>query len=125
MKYFLILLTTTIFIANQPDYTAVISAIRNANIAEISKHMDANVEVTVGDKDGTYNKTEATNVVRSFFDKNKPQGCSMVHSGAARDNGSFYCIGNLAAGGLSFRVYIYFKKVGSNYLIQEMRFEEN
>lgn len=86
--------------------------------------MDANVEVTVGDKDGTYAKAQAISVVNSFFQQNSPKGCSLVHSGAARDGASYYCIGNLSAGGGKYRVYIFFKKVGGTYLIQEMRFEK-
>lgn len=118
----LLLVATTLY--GQPNFNAVISAIKAGNTAEIGTYMDANVEVTVGDKDGSYPKSQAVSVVNSFFQQHSPNSCSLVHSGAARDGASYYCIGNLSAGGGKYRVYIFFKKVGSTYLIQEMRFEK-
>lgn len=124
MKTLIFLLTTTTMLLGQPNFSAVITAIQKGNAASISNYMDANVEVTVGDNDGAYSKNQAIAVVQEFFQKNAPSNCSMVHSGAARDGASYYCIGNLSAGGSKYRVYIFFKKVGDTYLIQEMRFEE-
>lgn len=109
----------------QPNFSTVITAVKSGNMSIINQYLDANVDVTVGDKDGSYNKAQATLVIRSFFTTNAPKQCSMVHSGAARDGASYYCIGNLSAGGNKFRIYIFFKKVGAVYLIQEMRFEED
>lgn len=118
----LLLVATTLY--GQPNFNAVISAIKAGNTTEIGTYMDANVEVTVGDKDGSYAKSQAISVINSFFQKHSPSSCSLVHSGSARDGASYYCIGNLSAGGGKYRVYIFFKKVGATYLIQEMRFEE-
>lgn len=118
----LLLVATTLY--GQPDFNAVISAIKAGNTAAIGTYMDANVEVTVEDKDGSYVKTQAISVVNGFFQEHAPSNCSLIHSGAARDGASYYCIGNLSAKGGKYRVYIFFKKVGSAYLIQEMRFEE-
>ena len=86
--------------------------------------MDANVEITVGDKDGSYAKTQAISAINTFFQQQSPSACSLVHSGAAKDGASYYCIGNLSTKGGKYRVYIFFKKKGSSYLIQEMRFEK-
>ena len=124
MKTIFFLLATTSVLLGQPNFSAVITAIKAGNVSAISNYMDANVEVTVGDNDGSYSKSEAVNVVSQFFQQHSPNTCSMVHSGAARDGASYYCIGNLSAGGSKYRVYIFFKKVGETYLIQEMRFEE-
>lgn len=125
MKTILVLLCTSTMLWGQPNFGAVISAIKDGNAAGISKYMDANVEVTVGDEDGSYVQAQALEVIKGFFTKNAPSSCSLVHSGAARDGASYYCIGNLAAGGGKYRVYIFFKRVGETYLIQEMRFEED
>jgi len=118
----LLLVATTLY--GQPNFNAVISAIKVGNSVEIGTYMDVNVEVTVGDKDGSYAKDQAISVVNAFFKEHTPKGCSLVHSGAARDGASYYCIGNLSAGGGKYRVYIFFKKVEGTYLIQEMRFEK-
>ncbi len=125
MKTIILLLSTTTVLFGQPNFSSVISAVKAGNVSAISSFMDSNVEVTVGEDDGTYTKLQATDVVKAFFVKNSPSNCSMIHSGAARDGGSYYCIGNLLAGNNKFRIYIFFKKVGATYLIQEMRFEED
>jgi len=125
MKTLIFLLATSTALWGQPNFSAVITAIKAGNATEISNYMDVNVEVTVGDNDGSYSKTEAVGVVETFFGQHTPSNCSLVHSGAARDGASYYCIGNLSAGGSKYRVYIFFKKVGESYLIQEMRFEED
>lgn len=126
MKYlFIIFFLPTSMLFAQPNFSSVISAVKAGNVQSINKYFDLNVDVTVGDNDGTYSKTQATEVVRAFFAKNTPSQCSMVHSGAARDGASYYCIGNLSAGDNKFRIYIFFKKIDTTYLIQEMRFEED
>jgi uncharacterized protein YgiM (DUF1202 family) len=112
-------------LAAQPNFSAVISAVKSGNVVTVNQYLDAYVDVTVGDKDGSYTKEQAAEVIQLFFAQNAPTQCSMVHSGAARDGASYYCIGNLSAGGNKFRIYIFFKKVAAVYLIQEMRFEED
>lgn len=127
MKIILILLTTmTAAFMPQPDFGTVISAIQNKNAGKIAAYMDNTVEVTVGENDGVYNKAEATKVLQDFFDKQQPKLCTQVHSGEAKDQGAYYCIGKMSTvNNTSYRVYIYFKKATSGYLIQEIRFEPN
>lgn len=123
MKTLLLLLVATTLYA-QPDFNAVINAIKAGNTAEIGKHMDVNVEVTVKDKDGSYAKAQAISIINDFFKEHEPSNCSLVHSGAAKDGASYYCIGSLSAKGGKYRVYLFFKKIEGAYRIQEMRFEE-
>lgn len=123
MKTIILILSLAMF--NQPNFNAVITAIEQGNVSALSSHLDENVEITIGDSDGSYPKSQATQVVDQFFNSNKPSDCNVVHSGSARDNGSYYCIGSLTAGGKKHRVYLFFKQSGNDYKIQEMRFEED
>lgn len=107
----------------QPNFNTVIGALKAGNVAAISEIMEGEVELVVGDESGLYSKAEAISKVQSFFQQNKPSNCSLVHSGSARDGASYYCIGSLAAGGKKYRVYLFFKQLGSAYKIQEMRME--
>lgn len=118
----LLLVTTTLY--GQPDFNAVISAIKAGSATEIGTYMDANVEVSVKEKDGSYAKVQAISLINGFFQEHTPSTCNLVHSGAAKDGASYYCIGNLSAKGGKYRIYIFFKKVEGTYKIQEMRFEE-
>lgn len=125
MKTAILILTSIMTTWAQPNFNAVISAIKDGNVSVLSEHMDVDVEITIEEEDGTYNKIEATNVVKGFFEKNKPSACKVVHSGAARNNGAYFCIGSLVAGDKEHRVYIFFKENNGKFLIQEMRFELN
>ena len=114
----------------------LLSSFENANLANITKalsegnadalgqYFDQTVEIAVLDKEDVYNKAQAINVVRKFFSENKPSSFSQVHKGAPPNNDSQYCIGNLVAGGKTFRVYIYMKASGGQFLIQELRFDK-
>lgn len=109
----------------QPDFGRIINAIKANDITTIAQVMDATVDLTIGDQEGTYNKTEAANLIKAFLAKHSPKGCRLVHNGSARDGASYYCIGSLTAGSGQYRVYIFFKKDSTgSYKIQEMRFEE-
>ncbi len=107
----------------QPNFNAVIGALKAGDVASISGLMEAEVELAVGEESGTYPKAQTIGKVEGFFQQNKPSQCSLVHSGSARDGASYYCIGSLTAGGKKYRVYIFFKKLESDYRIQEMRIE--
>lgn len=123
MKTIVLIFAASLAAWSQPDFNAIIAAIKASNVSAIAQQMDANVELTVGDKDGTYTKAQAVDVIAAFLSQNKPASCSLVHSGSARDGASYYCIGSLSAGGKKYRVYIFFKKTSDSYRIQEMRFE--
>lgn len=121
----IILILSWVVVANQPNFNAVVAAIEQGNVSILSAYMDENLEITIGDEDGSYAKEEAARIVNEFFASNKPSNCNVVHSGSARNSGSYYCIGNLTAGGKKHRVYLFFKQSGSDYKIQEIRFEED
>lgn len=119
-----VLFFAPILASAQPDFTPMINAIQNGSASTLSNYFDKNVEITVLDKDDQYDKASATRVVTDFFNSNKPSACSIVHKGVSDDKTSYYAIGSLSAGTKTFRVYIYVKNNGSQYLIQELRFEK-
>jgi hypothetical protein len=127
MKTLLILFVfTATGLWGQPNFSAVIDAIQSGNANSVAPYLSNEVEITIGDNDGTYNKSNAISTLQQFFSGKQPKVCSTVHSGAARDQGAYYCIGKMkASDGSSYRIYVYFKKEGASYLIREIRFEEN
>lgn len=107
----------------QPNFNSIINALKAGNVSSISSAVDEQVELAVGNQNGTYPKAQALSMVDGFLKTNKPSNCSLVHSGSARDGASYYCIGSLTAGGKKYRVYIFFKKMANDYKVQEMRIE--
>jgi len=105
----------------QGDLGNITDAIRQGNAAALSSFFDQQVELSTLDKDDRYPKTKATDIMRNFFAQYPPDSFRTVHKGTSSDNQ--YCIGNLTAGGQTYRVYIYLKNAAGRQVIQELRFD--
>jgi hypothetical protein len=120
---FLILLSPLFAFQEEANLADITKAISNGDADALGQYFDQTVEVSIMGQEDVYNKSQAIGVVRTFFAQNRPASFSQVHKGASPNNDSEYCIGNLSAGGKSFRVYIYMKVEGNRRLIQELRFD--
>jgi hypothetical protein len=125
---FLLFLTPAIAFAHNTQGSPVLEAISTAlgagDVATLSKYLADNVEISIQDKEQVYPKAKAAEVLRGFFDGNKPKVFAQVHKGQSRENSDQYCIGNLTATSGSYRVYLYLKVNGTSISIQEMRFDK-
>jgi hypothetical protein len=106
------------------NLSAITQAISQGDATTLGSYFDESVEISILEKDEIYSKSDAIGVIKQFFGQYRPSGWSTVHKGAARNNDSQYCIGNLNANGKTFRVYIYLKEKGGRQLIQELRFDQ-
>lgn len=125
---FLLFLTPTLAIANNqqgtPALEAITAALGAGDVNALSKYFADNVEISIQDKEQVYTKAKAAEVLKGFFDSNKPKAFAQVHKGQSRENSDQYCIGNLTAAVGTYRVYLYLKVNGSSISIQEMRFDK-
>lgn len=122
---FLALFVAVAVTANaQAGLESINQALSTGNADALTKYFADNVEIAIQDKEQTYPKTKATDVVRSFFNSNKPKSFNQMHKGNSRENSDQYCIGSLASANGNFRVYIYLKTTGTNISIQELRFDK-
>ncbi len=103
---------------------AIIQAIRNGDTKELSAYLNNTVDISIFDDEKTYSKSQAIKVLNDFFAKNPPSNFTEIHKGTSRGQDSHYCIGNLDTKNNSYRVYIYLKKHGNRYLIEELSFDE-
>lgn len=125
---FLLFLTPAFAFANNTQGTPALEAISTAlgagDVDALSKYFADNVEISIQDKEQVYTKSKAAEVLKGFFDSNKPKAFAQVHKGQSRENSDQYCIGNLTANAGTYRVYLYLKVSGTNISIQEMRFDK-
>ena len=103
---------------------AITTALNSGDVETLSKYFAEQVEISIQNKEQVYTKAKATDVMRSFFDSNKPKSFSQIHRGTSRENSDQYCIGNLSAATGNYRVYIYVKMNGNVAAIQEMRMDK-
>ncbi|HMX40638.1 MAG TPA: DUF4783 domain-containing protein [Saprospiraceae bacterium] len=126
-QLFFLLLFASAFTLAQAQSTSLESinqALNAGNADALTRYFADNVEISIQDKEQTYTKSKATDVMRNFFSTNKPKRFSPMHKGNSRENSDQYCIGNLDSSSGSFRVYLYLKTSGSSVSIQEMRFDK-
>ena len=103
---------------------AISAALNSGDVETLSKYFSDNVEISIQDKEQIYTKAKAADVLRSFFDANKPKSFSQVHKGTSRESSDQYCIGNLSAVTGDYRVYLYLKVSGNSISIQEIRMDK-
>lgn len=107
-----------------PNIEAISTALKTGDVETLSRFFADQVEVSINEKEQVYSKSGAKTALKSFFDSTQPQGFVAIHQGTSRESSDQYCIGNLSTAGDKYRVYIYFKVVGGNTLIQELRFDK-
>lgn len=125
MKSFIIALILPVaFVSLDVNLDAIVNAIRKGDANALSAYFSNSVDISIMDQEETYSKNEAVKVIKQFFAKNPPSNFTEIHKGTSKGNDSHYCIGNLDTNDNSYRVYIYLKKHGSKYLIEELSFDE-
>ncbi|MBV6439622.1 MAG: DUF4783 domain-containing protein [Haliscomenobacteraceae bacterium CHB4] len=123
--FFLLLFAPAIaFSQSGTSLESITSALNAGDADALSKYFASNVEISIEDNEQVYAKAKATEVVRNFFNTNKPKSFSQMHKGVSRENSDQYSIGNLSSVNGNYRVYLYLKVSGSNLSIQEMRFDK-
>lgn len=123
--FFLLLFVPAMaFSQNNTSLESITGALNAGDADALSQYFSPNVEISIQDNEQVYAKAKATEVVRNFFNSNKPKSFSQMHKGTSRENSDQYCIGNLSAANGNYRVYLYLKVGGTNLSIQEIRFDK-
>lgn len=107
-----------------PDMSGITKALRAGDATTLASFFAEDVELAVKDDEDLYAKDEAEKILSKFFASNQPKSFSQVHKGTSKGEDSHYVIGDLVAGGKTYRIYIYLKEVGNSYEIEELRIEE-
>lgn len=113
---FVLMLAPTL-LANDLNINSISNAISKGDAETLSQYFAGNIELAIGDKEGSYDKAEATKLVKEFFAGVSPKSFSQVHAGASKGNGSKYCIGDMTSAKGTYRVYIYM----TDSVIEEFR----
>ncbi len=109
-----------------PEDTAkqVAAALQAGNAAEVAKHFNPMVDLSLPGSDDTYSKTQAGQILKEFFVNHPVKSFKVSKQGSSAD-GSTYCIGTMEAGGKSYRVYYLIRQVGGQDLVQQLQVQEN
>jgi hypothetical protein len=83
----------------------ITAALKAGNATALSVYFHATIDLTIIQKQGTYSKSQAEQVVQNFFTENKPSAFTVNHNGTSGE-GSKYIIGALVTSTGEYRVYI-------------------
>ena len=97
----------------------VVNALRTGNAAEVGRHFDARVELTLPDKAATYSKAQAEMILKDFFAGNAVKGFKVKHKGENKD-GSQFCIGTLQTKVRNYRTRFFLQQKGNAQVLQEL-----
>lgn len=121
---FLILFSVVTTVANA-QFSGISSAISSKDATALSSFFDAQVEITTPDQDDVFSKSEATDIIKSFFAKYNVTAFKLEHQGSSKGKDSEYAIGDMTASGKKFRVFIYVIETSGKTVIQQIQFEQN
>lgn len=110
-------------IAQTPNgvFSVITEAMKTGNAANLSKHFNSSVEITLPSTDKTYSSTQANFVMKEFFSKYPPKGFSIIHKGES--GSTHYATGTYNSSKGNFDTNIFVKKVGEKFLITQIRLE--
>lgn len=108
----------------QEDITASIAAaINSGDSKKLASYFNSSIDLTVPGTDGTYSKSQAEMIVKSFFSKFPPLSFKINQQGSSNE-GSQFAIGTMYTKTSTFRTYFLIKKVNNTPLIHQLQFEE-
>ena len=116
---FMLTATNLPALAPHPDnqvQQAVLASIRGGNAGEITKYMNTLVDFDIPGNRGTFSKSQGGRVLGDFLSNNPVSECTVISTGNSTDGGA-YTVGNLKAGGKSYRLYFVLKEVDGKWLI--------
>jgi hypothetical protein len=99
----------------------IVNAISSGNAVSLSRYFNTSVEMTVLEQEGVYSKTQAEMIVKDFFTQNTPKQFKILHQGGKES--SKYAIGSLTSETKTFRITLFFKTEGTQFLIHQFRIE--
>jgi len=103
--------------------TSVETGFETANAKLIAQHFATNIDVSLLDKENLYSKSQAEQVLKTFFLENKPTKFTIIHQG--KSSTTQYYIGSLETEKGNFRITVNIKLVANKEFISHLTIESD
>jgi hypothetical protein len=120
---FLISALSTCFAFSQNVSPEMINAFSKGDVEVLSNFFHERLKVSITDHEYTCSKAQAKEIVRDFFNKNKPGSFEIIFEGGKAD--SNFAIGTLKTNGGNYRVNIFFRKTNTHNLVHLLHIEKD
>lgn len=111
----------SVFSIKAADITTITNAFKGGNASALTALMDSEVDMAIPGSAKKTNNSEATTMLNSFFNANKPNGFNVLHHADKKENGFF--VAKLPTASGEFRVNITYRTEGDKAIIQSIRIE--
>ena len=123
MKALVFICIFSLFPMQDETLRNISTAIRTGSSKELIKFCNETVEIMINVESSNYSRAQSDEILRNFLTKNPPTDFSYIHSGSAPE-GLKYTIGRYTYENGTFRVVMFVKKIGDNYLIDTLNFSQ-
>lgn len=104
-------------------YTSIETAFAAGDANKLVSYGKENMMLNVMDKEGVYSQSQASQILKEFFNKKPATAFRFTFKGKETSEGTF-AIGNYQSKAESFRVTIKWKKIGADYRIESIAIEK-
>lgn len=100
----------------------MVTAFKSGNSSKIASHFSENVDLSIDGKEDLYSKSQAEQILKTFFTAHKPNDFKIIHKG--KSGQSEYFIGELSSESI-YRVTINSKASAGTKKITSLTIEKN
>lgn len=111
-------------VQDQDATSQVTEAISKGDAAGVVKFFDSSVDVEILEDNGTYSKSQAEQILKTFFSENEVQKFELTHNTSSPSSRSNAFVGWLTANGKRYRLFVQFSESESKKTIQEISIKE-
>ncbi len=99
----------------------ILEGFSEGNATLVASYFPTNIDISILGKSNLYSKSQAQQVLNTFFTQNKPSEFLIIHEG--KSNGTKYFIGSYTSGDSKYRVTINVKSDGKLEKISSISIE--
>ncbi|PID95729.1 MAG: hypothetical protein CSA94_00070 [Bacteroidetes bacterium] len=110
-------------IVNASLPTGIESGFRSGDAQAVAKYFDPTLEMSISGKRSMYSKTQATQVLREFFNANQPSNLKEKHSGGKGN--SQFSVFTFTSGNGKYRATVFYKGTGDSSRISQIKIEKD
>lgn len=123
MKYLIVCLYLFLGQGEDATISEIGTALKSGSSKELIKYCNETVEIKIDGQSSNYSQAQAEVVLRNFFTKNPAKNFTYIHQGSSPE-GLKYNIGRYSYDKGTYRVVMFIKKIGDNYLIDTLNFSQ-
>lgn len=120
---FALLFTGSGFISQSDIIDDVAAAIKKGDAQKVAQYFDQSVDLTIPGSDRMYSNSQATVILKTFFDNNPPINFEVTHRGTSNQSSRFV-MGTYTSKTGKYLTKIFLKTEANKTLIQELKFEK-